>query len=465
MIEKDVISVAPVVTEKPYHSKRPHRKSRAGCRNCKARKVKCDESRPSCRTCTARKETCVYLPVTRRASPSSTTAATTTTTTSKDLVSSTAPSSPIHPQPLFIPASQDPLSMRLLWFYTTATYASFSTGGLRQRNVDVVLKVNVVQHAFANPFLMNCLLGLAAMHANHLGVTTLGVSPQQEIHYRARAFETYRLAVERADPATFPALLASSLLLCGLSTHVFRGDEAQPLGILDWMVLWKGIGTIVEVTKLPQLFRSGIAQLLFRPDVDLDASARCLPGYLLFMVASIKDGDEDAALVQVYYKALQFLGSLYLELGNGFSQLLLLRVATFLTFLPKEFIDAAREKRPPALVILAHYLVFVRFRTKSCWWMDGIGDHEILNIARFLGKQWEHLMRVPMASLLMTDDRDIARLLLDDPTWDKPTRMDDEPITSKCERELAVRAAMEEVQGLDAETEAYQKQKLQFGLC
>src|SRR4051812_8100193 len=47
-------------SEKPYHTKRPHRKSRAGCRNCKTRKVKCDEARPSCRACTLRKEHCSY---------------------------------------------------------------------------------------------------------------------------------------------------------------------------------------------------------------------------------------------------------------------------------------------------------------------------------------------------------------------------------------------------------------------
>src|SRR3954470_20713651 len=62
---------------RPYHSKRSHRKSRAGCISCKKRKVKtvlspppsallthlqvkCDEARPSCRHCALRKEQCVY---------------------------------------------------------------------------------------------------------------------------------------------------------------------------------------------------------------------------------------------------------------------------------------------------------------------------------------------------------------------------------------------------------------------
>lgn len=305
----------------------------------------------------------------------------------------------------------------------------------------MILKVNVVQHAFANPFLMDCLLGLSAMHINHLKLRHLNVSPGKEIYYRAKAFETFRKAVEAADPASFPALLACSLLLCGLSTHMFRGEDAKPLAILDWMIIWRGIGTIVEVTKLPLLFRSGIAGLLFRPNVDLDASARRVPGYLLFMVASTKDDDPEFPLVETYYCALKYLGSLYLELSNGFSNMLLLRIATYFTFLPHQFVEAARQRQPRALVILAHYLAFSKFRVETCWWMDGIGEQEIPNIYQHLGPEWEHLLRVPTMSLLLPSDKDVARLLLNDPSWEPPINVEGRCVTSACEQELVLRAA------------------------
>ena len=446
---------------KPYHPKRPHRKTRTGCRACKARRVKCDEGRPACRACTARQEACVYAILSptaaqkraRSDSPVSPTAA------SSSLASVAGdPSSPdaraltlaarrppsLPRQPMFVVGGHDEIDMRLLWFYTTATYASFSTGAMRERSVDVILKVNVVQHAFANPFLMHCVLGLSAMHMNHLGIRNMGVTRAHEIRYRANALETYRKAVAAADPATYPALLVCSLLLCALSTHVFRGDDAQPLSILDWMALWKGIGTIIDITRLPRVFRSGVAALLFRPPIDLDASARCVPAYLLFMVASIKSGDPDFPLIQHYYKALQFLGSLYLELRNGFSHVLILRVVTLPTFLPKEVIDAARERRPRALVILAHYLVFLKFRVMSCWWMDGISEHELPNVTRAIGPGWTDVLRVPLAAQRISSNRDLVRLLLDDPEWDKPTNIQLEPLTSNCERELAIRAVMQE---------------------
>ncbi|KAK4120789.1 hypothetical protein N657DRAFT_658157 [Parathielavia appendiculata] len=450
------VSVITTAAEKPYYAKRPHRKSRTGCRNCKARKVKCDEGRPACRTCTVRKEKCVY---TVAATPKPASSPTTTASSSPspgnepgpDLALVATHVATVPQQPLFKPSGRDEIDMRLLWFYTTATYTSFSTSGVKERDVDVVLKVNVVQHAFANPFLMDCILALSAMHINWLGVRSMGISRSQEIYYRAKAFETYRKAVAAADPATYQALLVCSLLLCGLSTHLFRGDEAKPLAILDWMILWKGIGQIIEVIKLPALFRSGIAALVFRPDADLNASAQCLPAYLLFMLASIREGDPEYPLVQAYYCALLYLGSLYLELKNGISQLLLLRIVTFPTRLPNTFIDAARAKRPGALVILAHYLVFVKFRVGSCWWLDNISAHEIPSIYNFLGPEWERLLHVPMAALQLDNDRDVARLLLDDSSWDKPTST----------VELAIRAAMEDIAN---DPEALKKKTMEYGL-
>ncbi|KAK4043607.1 hypothetical protein C8A01DRAFT_43545 [Parachaetomium inaequale] len=454
----DSASTPSTAAGKPYHAKRPHRKSRAGCRNCKARKVKCDEGRPVCRPCTVRGETCVYVVVPQRAPRTSTSSSPASSpdrgpTPSSIALAAGGRHTTVTQQPQFIPSGHHEIDMRLLWFYTTATYASFSTGTLKERSVDVVLKVNVVQHAFANPFLMNCILGLSAMHINHLGIKNMGISRSQEMQYRAKAFETYRKAVAAADPTTYPALLATSLLLCGLSSHVFRGEDAKPFSILDWLTLWKGIGAIIEVTHIPAVFRTGIAALVFRPAVDMDASARCLPSHLLFMVASIKEGDPDFPLVQKYYKALKFLGSLYLELRNGFSEKLFLRIVTFLTFLPKPFIKAAKEKRPRALVILANYLAFTRFKAGACWWLEGIAEQEIPNIYNLLGPEWEGLLRLPMASLLVEDNRALIRLLLDDPSWDEPARMEAESLTSESERGLAIRAAI--LEDTTPEVEAY----------
>ncbi|KAL1961082.1 hypothetical protein VTO42DRAFT_4970 [Malbranchea cinnamomea] len=42
------------------HSRKPHRKSRTGCGNCKRRRVKCDETKPGCQKCNAYGIRCDY---------------------------------------------------------------------------------------------------------------------------------------------------------------------------------------------------------------------------------------------------------------------------------------------------------------------------------------------------------------------------------------------------------------------
>jgi len=233
-------------------------------------------------------------------------------------------------EPLFTPAGTDALDMKLLWFYTYKGFDSFSVQAGHQPQTDEILKVIIPRQAFANPFLMNCLLGLSALQLQDVDPD---VSPERAIVYRAKAFEGYRRAVEEARPETYAALLATSLLLTALSSQMFRDPDARPLYIIDWMVVWRGIGLIVNLISPEALVDSGLSQLFSRPPIDLDASTTHIPNNLLFMISSIKEGDADFEHVDTYYETLKYLGSLYLELNeNRFGPILDLRIIVWFTF-------------------------------------------------------------------------------------------------------------------------------------
>ena len=409
--------------DKPYHSKRPHRKSRAGCKNCKARKVKCDEIRPRCRACRLRREDCVYA-----VSPPSSVKSPSTEASSLAVSAIASPASqfaaldtgspPLVDEPLFIPPQSDRLDMKLLWFYTTTGFNSFSIEAGHSPHIDDILKVKIPQHAFANPFLMNSLLGLSALQLQ--GVEH-DVPPERAIAYRARAFEGYRSAIEEAKPETYPALLASSLLLTALASQTFREDDCRPLYIIDWMIVWRGIGLIVSLITPQALHDSGMAMLFARPPVDLDASALQIPNNLLFMLSTIEKADPDYTEVDVYYDTLKYLGSLYLELQNGFSPILDLRVITWFTFLPKGFVELARQRRPRALVIIAHYLAFVKL-CQQLWWLRGISDREVRGISRYLGEEYYPILRIPRNAVYIEDRLELAQLILDNNTWETESK-------------------------------------------
>ncbi|OTB04533.1 hypothetical protein M426DRAFT_58399 [Hypoxylon sp. CI-4A] len=420
--------------ERPYHTKRPHKKSRAGCQQCKKRKVKCDEKRPTCKACRLRREKCVYP------SATASTAVAEVVNDSRLEISSPSPSSQspsgssqqalsnalspgamVISEPMFRPAEMgDSLDMRMLWFYTTTGFQYFSIQTGRSAVVDHILQVKVVEHAFRSPFLMDCLMAVSAMH---LQTWKQPVPVQRAAAYGCKAFQGYRDAIERAYRPDFPALIPASLLMIAMSSQMFREPDAKPLYIIDWMQMWRGIGVIVELISPAVLHESGMAVLFYRPPVDLKKAAMCIPSNLMSMVSSIGPGDADNGYQKIYSDMLKYLGSLYQEMKeHGFNSIFNLRIITFFTFIPKDFMPLAKEHRPRALVILGHYLCFAKL-IQDVWWMEGIADRQIEQICEQVGEEWQHLLRVPQMVLKASDRREIAQLLLENRSW-TPTEKD-----------------------------------------
>ncbi|KAF5230868.1 hypothetical protein FAUST_9571 [Fusarium austroamericanum] len=421
---------SPPDSDKPYHSKRPHKKSRAGCRNCKTRKVKCDEARPACKSCRLRKADCVYI-----------TPATSTTPSANDKVisnsrRSSAESSPIHKksptpdaesisedileevnslsvQPHFRPRPMDRIDMKLLWFYTSTTATSFSVDEGPLNPINDVLRNRLVQVAFENPFLMDSLFGLASLHMQSLD---LKPDAARALAYRARSFEGYRMAVEQARPETFPALLANSLLLTALASQNFRDEDAKRLYIIDWMIVWRGIGLVIDLMGVERLIESGLYPLFNRPPIDIEQSSNHIPAVLLLMINSIEPGDPEYLEYKTYYETLQFLGSLYQNLHDGFGPVMMLRIITWFTFVPKNFVQFVRELRPRALIILSYYAAFLKLPS-DVWWMENIGNRSLQDLCEFIGPEWQQYLLVPHMARLVEGQHEVAKVLYEDPNW------------------------------------------------
>lgn len=455
--------------DRPYHSKRPHKKSRTGCKNCKARKVKCDEARPQCRYCRLRKAECIYpepsesKPTTTSSSAARAAAAAAASASSASATdtwkqphdasnrnaagqppASSAPveddtpassyctTPPLHPgeeelalvvsEPQFFPSpAVDSYDMRLLWFFTTATCSSFSVERGKDRPLENILRTRMVQHAFASPFLLDSLFALSSLHMQQLNQN---VDKNRSLMYRARSYEGYRKAVEGGRPEDYAAMIGNSLLLTALSAQNFRDPEAKDLYIIDWLVVWRGIGLVIESMGMANFVKSGLHALFYRPALNHDKATKAIPNHLLFMITSIPPDDPDYLDTPTYYETLQCLGSLYLNLERGFGPIMNLRIITWFTFLPKPFITLAREMRPRALIILTYYSIFLKL-VKDIWWMGGVGDRSLrdlcAHIGRNLGPEWQSFLLAPLAALPLSDRAAIARELLGDPSWTEPT--------------------------------------------
>ncbi|KAG6167109.1 hypothetical protein E4U51_003100 [Claviceps purpurea] len=394
-------------------SRRSHPKSRMGCQNCKSRKVKCDEERPSCRLCLLRKEDCVYI------APSSKKLLRWQTSSmpirrSRDLRRSRTSRTDAVREPVATLPGCDPIDMKIIWHFMTHTCSSFSSGEGDSQNV---MRVHVMKHALDVRFLLRSVLALSCLHARTCTGEQLGDAARHRL-YQTESLQEYRMAIEAAEPRTFGALMANSLLVTVMSSESFRDPAAPDLYILQWMLVWRGIGVIFGRNHRSSLSGTGLTQLFHRPSMNLDEGVKFVPHYLTFMIMTIRPHDADYPYVATYLYALMYLGSLYQHLEqDGLNSVMKLRIITWFTFLPSSMIGLFREKRERALVILAHYSVFLKIAVGT-WWLAGVGHRSLRDICNHLSPGWSEELRIPLRALSVDDPFELTRLILDNPYWE-----------------------------------------------
>lgn len=307
--------------------------------------------------------------------------------------------------------------MKILWHFLGHTCTSFSIEGGDSRPVEDLMRKTVMDHAFSVKFLYDSIMALSCLHASETTGNDMG-DPLRLIHYQKGCFQAYSTAIHAADPKTFGALLANSLLITALSSQQFRRLDGPDLYILHWMVVWRGIGMILKRIERTSLRSTGLEQLFYRPSMDLTTSDIYIPQTLQAMLDSIQPYDSEYKHREAYSAGLRYLGTLYQNLHQGgFGAVMKLRVITWFTYLPQNFVTLITQRTPRALIILAHYAVFLKLTTRV-WWLIGVGDTSVRDICTFLGPAWFDDLEVPLEAMNTNDPTELARLLLGDSTWE-----------------------------------------------
>ncbi|ESZ90389.1 hypothetical protein SBOR_9225 [Sclerotinia borealis F-4128] len=400
-----------------FTTKRPHKKSRAGCQTCKTKKIKCDEAKPKCSHCDIRKLSCHYL---EKPAKANVTSSRTDPKLNTSLEKRGTHDMPVHaveiswdfrnsPFPPIATATKvlSMMDVRMMHHYSTYTGQIVALGP----EACHVMQVAVPSLAFENEFLMNGMLGLASLHNQHL-------LPQNEEHkrqtalYRAKALRDYRNAVMTVtkDSKNYEAVLVMALLLVVLASG--DRDDKDELTVVNWMGLYTGLRLIVSMktpdggfnttTSVGPLFVRNLNDLLTIPMVPTALTD------MLYMDPS----DQDFGDLEVYCQTLDALGNLYASLRQDeLGEPLYIRIISWPSFTPVEFTDLVKSKRPRALVICAYYMSFIKL-VSGLWWLEGLADHDIFAIIKTLGPDWNHILCVPLEILQTQDKQRIVDILL-----------------------------------------------------
>jgi hypothetical protein len=376
----------------------------------------CDEARPSCSFCSRRNIQCVYPPHPVRSARFSSDA-------SHGLITPPECASPlsdetedvsmslerISPMPPVITSSGylSATDLRLMFHWSTFTYNSIGVGD----HMHNVLRFVLPELAFQNEFLLNGMLGIASIHQQRLLPDPTGSRKLTDL-YRFKALSSFRKAVAAVGPDSpyYEAALIMSILLVVLCSQDYSPEDGE-LTIVRWVVLYRGLSALITLRSYPGIANTSVFPMFKRQITEL-TSVPVVPTVLINMLATIHHSDPDYEELPHYCKILDALGMLYASLReDGLGANLSIRVVSWPSYGSDQFAKLARENQPRALVILAHYLVFMKL-VKGIWWIEGISDREIKAINDIVGPKYASYMEVPLQAAELTDAEEITKLLL-----------------------------------------------------
>ena len=412
-----------------------HKKSRKGCKRCKARRVKCDETHPSCSNCTKHGATCEYAQgaPARSENPQS----------SVEINNPfSAATSPVHlPSPYanneeiegFFEELEARRALELRLLHHFLTIVSYTFPACDQQLYRDIWTIDAVLSGFQHPFLFNAILAISALHLlsdprsmtyfyardeNQLAVERVTKSlfitdtdkskDLAKVHrrYLNTAVREQRDAISNLSASNADAVFMAALLISYQSLKLI--PEQSTLSAytppVQWLRMAKAVSTITRATLPMAQSDSMMARLLsYLTEPDLrDEMAMFNPAYRKPFEALL-DWDRypepflDSDIKNTYERALAYVGGTYSALLNKDApRIMIRRVLCLGVLVPTRFIELVEHRRPRALVILAHHLAMAQ-AVEEHWWLHGVADIVVKGIESILPSEWQWAMAWPLS--------------------------------------------------------------------
>ncbi|PBK65334.1 hypothetical protein ARMSODRAFT_978436 [Armillaria solidipes] len=349
---------------------RPHQKTRTGCKTCKQRKVKCDESLPFCNNCTKRGIECVWDNSSPR--PES-------TTSERSMVvaqsSSTDSSLSLWTRD---DGSSDLLTLELMHHYTTsASYSLFP-----DPDASAVWRTVIPQMAFdpRNRCLLQAILAFSALHIHHEGSTSSRYAEIATDYYNQA-----KISIQLADADETADINAVLVALTLVSQYEFAISPTVFSHPRDWY------NTMCEVRRNSLKNRTEIQYSVMQslmaamaPPLPPSSLNEQFPSTLSSILSSAPDVEElhDASVRKAYEESIYFLEQAW---GAHFNRC----VGLWWYMMSNTFLRLLEQARPRALIILAHYCVMMKHVTQDGpWWVKKNWCDEAAKIVFTLDARW-----------------------------------------------------------------------------
>ncbi|OJJ48113.1 hypothetical protein ASPZODRAFT_150416 [Penicilliopsis zonata CBS 506.65] len=397
--------------------RRPHRKSRHGCAECKRRRVKCDEVRPSCSNCSKRDAQCEY------SAAASLLWANEPSSTSSQPPSTARLETPDEPESrhgvqnrdssflgslgaedgaVSSPPDLNLTDLELMMQWVTATFHVMS----RNERTDPVWRTVVPQEALGYPFLMHGILALSALHLARTKSDQLRPGYMSTaIAHQNHALSLFRGLLNDINSSNAKAIFSfSTIVLVYSFGFSHTSDTRDPWNTLadihQVLILAHGLRQVLQES------RGALQDSTFNPLMQLEPEEFTLPEDARVALGHLHEANNSLGSyggnhqTMMYSKALGAIGNALGEVSAGLSSI---NVACKLAIrLPRKYVESVGERQPLALAIMACYCV-VLHRLRYNWCIDDWGIRLARAIWLALDDEWRPLTNWAMMDIFGPD--------------------------------------------------------------
>ncbi|KAI1172448.1 hypothetical protein F4777DRAFT_601617 [Nemania sp. FL0916] len=360
--------------------RRTIRRSRTGCRNCKLRKLKCDEGKPKCRRCTSFGLLCNFIPDVPDLQP-----------VADDSV-----------RLWHVQGREEPQSSLTGTIWTSDASASYQLNAKCQDFISrylgrslitpddpklVEINRKLLGLAFTHPFLMHASLAVAFAYDRYLNNSSGIRRSLEECYHWAQSTSLFnkrlRETIDTKDKDPIWGTAAALAMLSFSSLDVCTAEELWPLNPaepsdLAWLRMVKGkmsLWHVINPLRPDSLFRIMVSTFSHMHSPFPEKGINGIPRPLA-MVCRLNDAssENDSSYFNAAHAVSQLQNLPDSQVTTGHTQL-------FIRSIQGRFESLLKEKDPVALLLL--YLWYQK-AGRTVWWIELRARVECPSICSYL---------------------------------------------------------------------------------
>lgn len=299
--------------------------------------------------------------------------------------------------------------LQLLHHYTVDTYQTMTTGPVLQN----LWQKHLVQWGIEFPYILHLILALSALHLAHEQPNLQQQYIQQADEHFSFGVRSVASVLSQLNAESCQKVYMSAVIIC----FIYFGRGPRPgeylifsdSGPAQWLILMRGVRVIVS-SHHEKVF-SGILKpgpndrsrnLTAEMRIELHEHIVHTEAVQRLIERDIADEDICGRYLAVIEDLFEIMREVYERRSGGSCGVDLMDLLMgWIYRLPDETIGSLEQKEPHSLVVLAHWVVLLKYMD-SAWFMDGWAEHMLSGISAHLHEDFHPWIEWPLKQVYQT---------------------------------------------------------------